>query len=118
MCSIEPPPFAELHCRSNFTFLVGASQPEEMVERAAAKLYSALALTDECSVSGVVRGHLAAREANIHFICGSEIQLTTQSGHRHARIVFLAQTKAGGATSANASRSRAGEPPRAAIAPW
>jgi error-prone DNA polymerase len=52
----EPPPFVdELHCRSNFTFLVGASQPEEMVERAAAKLYSALALTDECSVSGVVR---------------------------------------------------------------
>ncbi|MGO4396252.1 PHP domain-containing protein [Variovorax sp. M-6] len=52
MC--EPPPFAELHCRSNFTFLVGASQPEELVERAAAKLYSALTLTDECSVSGVV----------------------------------------------------------------
>jgi DNA polymerase III alpha subunit len=41
--SADPPPFAELHCRSNFTFLVGASQPEEFVERAAAKLYSALA---------------------------------------------------------------------------
>ncbi|CAN7385989.1 error-prone DNA polymerase [Variovorax sp. LjRoot178] len=91
----EPPPFAELHCRSNFTFLVGASQPEELVERAAAKLYSALALTDECSVSGVVRAHLAAREANLHFICGSEILLTTQSGHPHARIVFLAQNKLG-----------------------
>jgi error-prone DNA polymerase len=91
----EPPPFAELHCRSNFTFLVGASQPEEMVERAAAKVYSALALTDECSVSGVVRAHLAAREASLHFICGSEILLTTQSGHPHARIVFLAQNKLG-----------------------
>ncbi|MDM0029112.1 error-prone DNA polymerase [Variovorax saccharolyticus] len=91
----EPPPFAELHCRSNFTFLVGASQPEELVERAAAKLYAALALTDECSVSGVVRAHLAAREASLHFICGSEILLTTPSGHPHARIVLLAQDKLG-----------------------
>lgn len=92
----EPPAFAELHARSNFTFLVGASNPEEMVVRAAAKLYSALALTDECSVSGVVRAHLAAREASLHFICGSEVLLTTtQSGHPHARVVFLAQNKLG-----------------------
>jgi error-prone DNA polymerase len=91
----EPPPFAELHCRSNFTFLVGASQPEELVERAAAKLYSALALTDECSVSGVVRAHLHARECGLHFICGSEILLSTQRGKPHARVVFLAQNKLG-----------------------
>ncbi|MDM0109917.1 error-prone DNA polymerase [Variovorax sp. J22R24] len=91
----EPPPFAELHCRSNFTFLVGASQPEELVQRAAAKMYAALALTDECSVSGVVRAHLAARDASLHFICGSEILLTTQRGHAYARIVFLAQNKLG-----------------------
>jgi len=91
----EPPPFAELHCRSTFTFLVGASQPEELVERAAAKLYSALALTDECSVSGVVRAHLHARESGLHFICGSEIQLTTEGGHAHARVVILAQNKLG-----------------------
>lgn len=90
-----PLPFAELHCRSNFTFLVRASQPEELVERVAAKLFSALALTDECSVSGLVRAHLAAREANLHFICGSEILLTTQIGHTHATIVFLAQNKLG-----------------------
>ena len=57
-----PPPYAELHCRSNFTFLVGASMPEELVRRAAQKRYTALALTDECSVSGVVRAHLEARE--------------------------------------------------------
>ncbi|MFZ3119224.1 MAG: error-prone DNA polymerase [Variovorax sp.] len=95
MYSHEPPAYAELHARSNFTFLVGASNPEEMVERASAKLYSAIALTDEASVSGVVRAHLAAREAGIHFICGSEILLTTQGGHAHARIVFLAQNKLG-----------------------
>jgi error-prone DNA polymerase len=93
--SADPPRFAELHCRSNFTFLVGASQPEELVERAAAKLYSALALTDECSVSGVVRAHLHARECGLHFICGSEILLTTQRGQPYARVVFLAQNRLG-----------------------
>ena len=56
--SPDSPPFAELHCRSAFTFLVGASQPEDLARRAAAKMYSALALTDECSVAGVVRAHL------------------------------------------------------------
>lgn len=59
---------------------MGASQPEELAKRAAAKLYTALALTDECSVAGVVRGHLEARECGIHFIVGSEILLTTAGG--------------------------------------
>ena len=56
------PPYAELHCLSNFSFLRGASHPEELVERAQALGYAALALTDECSVAGVVRAHLAAKE--------------------------------------------------------
>ena len=54
------PAYAELHCLSNFTFLRGASHPEELVERAQALGYAALALTDECSLAGVVRAHLAA----------------------------------------------------------
>jgi error-prone DNA polymerase len=91
----EPPPFAELYCRSNFTFLVGASQPEDLVERAAAKMYSALALTDECSVSGVVRAHLEARECGLHFIVGSEILLRTTAGTPFARVVLLAQDREG-----------------------
>ncbi|MDN4592060.1 error-prone DNA polymerase [Xenophilus aerolatus] len=91
----EPPPFAELYCRSNFTFLTGAAQPEDLVERAAAKMYSALALTDECTVSGVVRGHLSARENGLHFIVGSEILLTTAGGTAFARVVFLAQDRLG-----------------------
>jgi error-prone DNA polymerase len=69
------PPYAELHCLSNFSFLRGASHPEELVERAAGLGYSALALTDECSVSGVVRAHLAARETKLPFIVGSEFAL-------------------------------------------
>jgi error-prone DNA polymerase len=91
----EPPPFAELYCRSNFTFLVGASQPEDLVERAAAKMYSALALTDECSVSGVVRAHLEARECGLHFIVGSEVLLSTAAGTPFARVVLLAQDREG-----------------------
>ncbi|WP_213957480.1 PHP domain-containing protein, partial [Variovorax sp. dw_954] len=90
-----PPAYAELHCRSNFTFLVGASMPEELVRRAAEKHYTALALTDECSVSGVVRAHLEARECGLHFIVGSEMLLTTGSDTEFARIVFLAQDRRG-----------------------
>jgi error-prone DNA polymerase len=70
------PPYAELHCLSNFSFLRGASHPEELVERAHALGYAALALTDECSVAGVVRGHLAAKEAGLGFVIGSEFTLT------------------------------------------
>ena len=52
---MSPPAYAELHCLSNFTFLRGASHPEELVEQADALGYRALAITDECSVAGVVR---------------------------------------------------------------
>ena len=56
------PAYAELHCLSNFTFLRGASRPEELVQHAHALGYKAIAITDECSVAGVVRAHVAARE--------------------------------------------------------
>ncbi len=69
------PPYAELHCLSNFSFLRGASHPEELVERAQALGYAALALTDECSVAGVVRAHLAAKDAGLKFVVGSEFTL-------------------------------------------
>lgn len=64
--------YAELHCLSNFTFLRGASHPEELVDRAAQLGYAGLALTDECSVAGIVRAHAAARERPISLIIGSE----------------------------------------------
>ena len=67
--------FAELHCLSNFSFLRGASHPEELVAEAARLGYQALALTDECSLAGVVRAHLAARKHNIQLIIGSEFVL-------------------------------------------
>jgi error-prone DNA polymerase len=67
--------YAELHALSNFTFLRGASHPEELVQRAAELGYSALALTDECSVAGVVRAHQAAKRTALQFIVGSEFRL-------------------------------------------
>ena len=55
------PAYAELHALSNFSFQRGASHAEELVERAAALGYSAIAITDECSVAGVVRAHGEAK---------------------------------------------------------
>jgi error-prone DNA polymerase len=69
------PPYAELHCLTNFSFLRGASHPEELVERAQALRYAALAITDECSVAGTVRAHLAAKDAGLQLIIGSEFTL-------------------------------------------
>ncbi len=69
------PAYAELHCISNFTFLRGASHPQELVERARALGYSAIAITDECSLAGVVRAHVAAKECGLPLIIGAEIHL-------------------------------------------
>lgn len=86
-CSPEMaiPDYAELHARSNFTFLTGASHPEELITRADELGYAALALTDECSLAGVVRAHVAARDLGCRLIIGSEIQLVDGP-----RLVLLA----------------------------
>ncbi len=65
--------YAELVCQSNFSFLQGASHPEELVEQAEHYGYSALAITDECSVSGVVKAyaHIKKRNLDIKLIIGS-----------------------------------------------
>jgi error-prone DNA polymerase len=68
-------PYAELHCVSNFTFLRGASHPEELVARAKELGYAALAITDECSLAGVVRAHVEAKNAKFPLIIGSEFRL-------------------------------------------
>jgi error-prone DNA polymerase len=69
------PDYAELHCLSNFSFLRGASHPEELVARAHALGYKALALTDECSFAGAVRAHQEAKECGLPLILGTEIAL-------------------------------------------
>src|SRR3989475_5836714 len=69
------PAYAELHCLPNFTFLRGASHREELVKRAAGLGYSALAVTDECSLAGAVRAHVAAKDLGLPLVIGSEIRL-------------------------------------------
>ena len=74
------PGYAELHCRSNFSFLSGASHPEELVARAHALGYAALALADECSLAGVVRAHAEARRLGLPLIVGTEMALAPAGG--------------------------------------
>jgi error-prone DNA polymerase len=66
-------PYAELHCKTNFCFLEGASHPDELVQRAAELRLRALAITDLNSVAGVVRAHVAAKEVGLKLLIGAEI---------------------------------------------
>ena len=69
------PEYAELQCLSNFSFLHGASHPEELIRQAHQLGYRAIALTDECSLSGIVRAHVEAKECGIKLIVGSRFRL-------------------------------------------
>ena len=89
------PAYAELQCCSNFSFLQGASHPEELVARARALAYTALAITDECSLAGVVRAHVEARRGGLHLIVGAQMQLTEPSFSAGPRLVVLAQSRRG-----------------------
>jgi error-prone DNA polymerase len=94
--------YAELHSLSNFSFLRGASQPEELVAQAKALNYSALALTDECSLAGVVRAHVAAKEHGLPLIIGTELKCLD-----HLKLVVLATDRASyGAMSRLISKAR------------
>src|SRR3569623_1991401 len=84
------PAYAELHCLTNFSFLRGASHPEELVRRAVKEGYQALAITDECSLAGVVRAHVEAKKHRIKIIIGSEFKLLDGP-----RLVLHATNKAG-----------------------
>ncbi len=93
------PDYAELHCLSNFSFLRGAAHPGELLEKAAGQGYKALALTDECSLAGVVRAHLAAKASAMKLIVGSEMHIP-QGDIRHGagdglKLVFLACNRHG-----------------------
>ena len=83
--------FAELHCKSNFTFLTGASHPEELVVQAHALGYQAIAITDECTFTGMVKAHQAASEKGIRLIVGAEFKLTIEP-FGQVEIVLLVPT--------------------------
>ncbi|MEO6080343.1 MAG: error-prone DNA polymerase [Steroidobacteraceae bacterium] len=84
------PDYAELHALSNFSFLRGASHPAELIGRASELGYRALALTDECSMAGVVRAHMQAKDTGLHLIVGAEFTLDCG-----LKFVALAATRRG-----------------------
>lgn len=84
------PAYAELQCLSNYSFLKGASHPEELVQRASELGYTALAITDECSVAGVVKAHVAAKSHQLKLIIGSSFALKDGT-----RLVLLAKNRRG-----------------------
>ena len=89
------PDYAELQCYSHFSFLRGASAPEQLVERAAHLGYRALALTDECSLAGVVRAHVAAKEHGLALLIGSQMTVTPEDGSAPFHLIILAMNKNG-----------------------
>ncbi|MES2257966.1 MAG: error-prone DNA polymerase [Pseudomonadota bacterium] len=97
---LKPPPvalpgYAELQCLSHYSFLRGASPPEQLVQRAAQLGYSALAIADECSLAGVVKAHVAAKEAKLHLIVGSQMRITPEDGTPPFTLLMLAMTRDG-----------------------
>ncbi|MGW7771535.1 error-prone DNA polymerase [Pseudomonas machongensis] len=84
------PEYAELHCLSNFSFQRGASSADELFRRAQEQGYQALAITDECTLAGIVRAWQAAREHGVRLIVGSEVQV--QDG---PRLVLLVENLTG-----------------------
>ncbi|UIF88359.1 PHP domain-containing protein [Cupriavidus sp. UYPR2.512] len=89
------PAYAELHCLSNFTLLAGASRPEELAERAAQLGYQALAITDECSLAGIVRAHIEAKKAGVRLVVGASFRLQNADGSPALSFVALARNREG-----------------------
>ncbi|WP_277188870.1 error-prone DNA polymerase [Caballeronia sp. BR00000012568055] len=104
------PDYAELHCLSNFSFLRGASHPQELAATALEQGYTAIAITDECSLAGVVRAYGAIKEIEarekvadsahkqkppLKLIIGSELHLTDANGAPFCTLIALATNRAG-----------------------
>ncbi|MBN3844428.1 error-prone DNA polymerase [Burkholderia sp. Ac-20349] len=96
------PDYAELFCRSNFSFLHGASHAEELVERAFELGYRGIAITDECSLAGAPRMHVAAKAKGLPLVIGSYFEVTPDDvapGHDPGPgafgLVLLAQNREG-----------------------
>jgi error-prone DNA polymerase len=107
---VSTPAYAALWARSNFSFLEGASHPEELVEEAQRLGLAALALTDRDGVYGVVRAHTKARELGLPLLLGSTVTVLDEElqarGYKHLRaraedppgethLVLLAKSRAG-----------------------
>ena len=86
---LSPVPYAELHVTSNFTFLTGASHPEELVRTASELGYRAIAITDENSLAGIVRAYVASEQAGIPLVVGCHVRFEADAGTRAAGLRSL-----------------------------
>ena len=82
--------YAALWCKSNHSFLEGASHPQELVEQAQGLGLRAMAVTDRDGVHGVVRAHVRAEELGFPLIIGSEVTMED-----HSTLVLLARDRRG-----------------------
>ena len=89
MVCLKANDYAELHALSNFSFQRGASSADELFERAAKLGYRALAITDECSLAGIVRALEASEATGVALIIGTEVQLDDGP-----KLILLASTQA------------------------
>ncbi|MFK3774994.1 error-prone DNA polymerase [Pseudomonas sp. NPDC089406] len=87
---MSAPHYAELHCLSSFSFQRGASSADELFRRASEQGYQALAITDECTLAGIVRAWQAAKTHGLKLIVGSEVRL--QQG---PKLVLLVENLTG-----------------------
>ncbi len=121
--------YAELHCLSNFTFQRGASSALELFERAKRQGYSALAITDECTLSGIVRAWQAAKAVGLPLIIGSEVRIENGpklvllvedlSGYQYLRrLITLARRRAEKGRLSPAARRLRPNPLNGLLAVW
>lgn len=89
------PAYAELFAFSNFTFLHGASRGEELVTRAQQLGYAGIAITDECSVAGVVRAYVEAKALKFPMVVGSYFKLVNADRSPAFGLILLAQNREG-----------------------
>lgn len=80
--------YAHLYCTTNYTFLTGASHPHEFVYQAAELGYDSIAITDECSLAGIVKAFVAAEELEFKLIVGSRFTLSNGM-----RLIAIAPTR-------------------------
>jgi error-prone DNA polymerase len=113
-----PADYVELRCRSAFSFLEGASNPEDLIERAAERGHGALALADRDGVYGIPRFHAAARAAGVRPILGASLAVG-EADATATRLVLLVESRRGWRNLCRLlTRAQAGRPKGEALASW
>lgn len=87
----ENPRYAELQVTSNFSFLRGASHPDELAIGAAVLGLEAIAVTDRNSLAGIVRAHVGAKQAGIRLVVGARLDLGLGSEKSKSDPIFHTQ---------------------------